>query len=69
MAASVDEGRLATLFNSEIVNIDEGSVRVKTPDGERDLPNDHVFVFIGGELPTPFLKRIGVEYTRKFGER
>jgi hypothetical protein len=31
------------------------------------LPNDRVFVFIGGELPTRFLKECGVEIDVKFG--
>jgi thioredoxin reductase len=34
-----------------------------------ELPNDYVFVFIGGELPTEFLKRVGIEFTRKHGVR
>ncbi|MEE9245753.1 MAG: NAD(P)-binding domain-containing protein [Gemmatimonadota bacterium] len=33
------------------------------------LPNDYVFVFIGGELPTGFLKACGIEIDTKFGER
>jgi thioredoxin reductase len=31
------------------------------------LPNDDVFVFIGGELPTAFLRDCGVEIEVKFG--
>jgi thioredoxin reductase len=33
----------------------------------RTVPNDRVFVFIGGELPTRFLKECGVEIDVKFG--
>lgn len=66
---TVREGRVTTQFNSQVQKIEPESIRVNTPEGEIDLANDHVFVFIGGELPTPFLKRIGVEYVRKFGER
>lgn len=40
--------------------------------GEREgafaLPNDHVFVFIGGQLPSGFLRACGVEIDTKFGE-
>jgi len=32
------------------------------------LSNDHLFIFAGGELPTPFLKRCGVRIDTKFGE-
>ncbi len=33
------------------------------------LPNDHLFIFAGGALPTPFLERCGVQIDTKFGER
>jgi len=62
-------GHLKAMFNSSITKIDPTSVTVASAEGEIVLENDHVFVFIGGELPTPFLKRIGVEFTRKHGER
>jgi thioredoxin reductase len=32
------------------------------------LPNHHVFVFIGGQLPTAFLRQCGVEIDTNFGE-
>lgn len=66
---AVKLGRLKTRFNSSITNIEQESITINGPDGEARLPNDHVFVFIGGELPTAFLNRIGVQFTRKFGER
>ncbi len=33
------------------------------------IPNDYVFVFIGGELPTKFLTAFGIEIDNKCGER
>ena len=35
---------------------------------EMILPNDLVYIFAGGELPTEFLKKAGIRITRKFGE-
>lgn len=32
------------------------------------IPNSQVFVFIGGELPTKFLKQCGIEIDTKFGQ-
>jgi thioredoxin reductase len=32
------------------------------------LPNDQVFIFAGGELPTKFLQSAGVMIDTKFGE-
>ena len=37
-------------------------------NGTVSIDNDLVFIFIGGELPTQFLKKIGLEITTKFGE-
>lgn len=33
-----------------------------------ELENDQLFVFIGGELPTPFLQRCGIIIDTKFGQ-
>ena len=30
--------------------------------------NDLVYIFAGGELPTEFLKKVGIQITKKFGE-
>jgi hypothetical protein len=32
------------------------------------MDNDLVYIFAGGELPTQFLKKIGIEITTKYGE-
>jgi hypothetical protein len=44
-------------------------VTLRQGDADVALDNDQVFVLIGGELPTEFLKKIGIDFTRKFGER
>ncbi len=44
-----------------------GSVLLKVGDETRQLPNDLVFIFAGGELPTGFLQKAGVEITKRFG--
>ena len=31
------------------------------------LENDLVYIFAGGELPTQFLQKAGVEITKRFG--
>jgi hypothetical protein len=33
-----------------------------------EIPNQLVYVFAGGELPTQFLSKIGIQITKKFGE-
>jgi thioredoxin reductase len=61
------------LWSSELVENDSNSVRVRSVLEGSDatpapLPNDHLFIFAGGELPTPFLKRCGIEIDTKFGQ-
>ncbi|MCS7053350.1 MAG: NAD(P)-binding domain-containing protein [Ignavibacterium sp.] len=34
-----------------------------------EIKNDFVYIFIGGELPNDFLKKIGISITKKFGEK
>lgn len=47
-------------FNSEVKEILEDKILLQTPDGVKELPNDYVFIFAGGELPNEFLKKIGI---------
>jgi len=56
-------GRLRTLFSSEVEAIGSGVVSVSVLGGEVvDLPNDFVFVLIGGEPPFELLRRLGVRF-------
>jgi NosR/NirI family transcriptional regulator, nitrous oxide reductase regulator len=54
------EGKVRVLFNSEVKEITESSVRIKTATGEKQLDNDVVFTLLGSELPYDLLKRIGL---------
>lgn len=57
----VAKKKINIMFNSEVQEIKELSVLLKTLQGAVELPNDYVFVFAGGELPNEFLKKIGVQ--------
>jgi thioredoxin reductase (NADPH) len=62
------KGRLSVLLNSTIRHIDESTVTIATADGDpTTLPNQHVIVCAGGELPTPLLRSIGIQFETKFG--
>ena len=52
--------RLRVLLGTEVSHIEPQAVVLRTPEGERRILNDQVFVAVGGELPTQFLERIGV---------
>ncbi|WP_167615514.1 NAD(P)-binding domain-containing protein [Maribellus sediminis] len=60
---------LEVVLNSNVLKIEEDSVMLELNDHEKiSIPNDLVYIFAGGELPTDFLKSAGILITRKFGE-
>lgn len=65
---AVEAGQVTTILPSDVTEIGEDFVILDQNGETMTLPNDQVFIFAGGELPTEFLKRVGIEFTRKFGE-
>jgi len=66
---AIEQNRVEVLLGTHPERIEPGSVTVRGKDGAiLLLPADHVFVFIGGELPTPFLSKCGVELETHFGK-
>lgn len=62
-------GRVEILWETTVSQIGADSVRLTGADGSvRDLRNDVVGVFIGGLLPTGFLRACGVEIDTWFGQ-
>lgn len=59
---------LQVLFGSEVRAIEPQRVLLHGSFGERWIPNDDVFVLIGGDLPTQFLEKVGVATTTYYGE-
>jgi putative YpdA family bacillithiol system oxidoreductase len=66
---AIETGAVNMLFESRVTRITGTSVTLNHREEELDIPNDFVFVLIGGELPTPLLERIGIQIETKFGER
>ena len=62
------EKKVTALFNTDPIKIEKDRVFLKQNEREFHLDNDFVFIFIGGELPTEFLKKMGIDFARKFGE-
>lgn len=63
------KGKLKIWYNSNLLDISEKTITLQTeqsPEGEI-IENDLVYIFAGGELPTPFLQKIGIEITKRFG--
>jgi thioredoxin reductase (NADPH) len=58
------------LYNTNPIAILPDSVILAQKDEKQELKitNDLVYIFAGGELPTQFLEKAGVQITKKFGE-
>jgi thioredoxin reductase (NADPH) len=68
-----EKGQVSVLWSTEVLENRSGMALLKptAPGAGPDLlplPNDHLFIFAGGELPTPFLERCGIQIDTKFGE-
>ena len=62
--------KIKVLFNTNVKEIKNELVILKdtNKNSEIQIKNDLVYIFAGGELPTEFLKRAGVNITKKFGD-
>ena len=60
-----DDGRLTILRSSTVKEITESSVTLSLKDGATEIPNDYIFVLIGGVSPEGFLRKTGIEIVEK----
>jgi thioredoxin reductase (NADPH) len=69
MAEAIASKSIEAIFNSNLLSINDTSVSLKVgeEDNTRTIENDLVYIFAGGELPTSFLQKAGVEITKRFG--
>lgn len=66
---AIEEKIIDMKFNTNVKEIfDDKVVLTESIDGQDiSIPNDLVYIFAGGELPTQFLEKIGIKITRRFG--
>lgn len=57
----IKEGSIKSYFNSEIIEIKEKDIIVKTSDGNITLQNDFVFAMTGYHPDCDFLKNLGID--------
>jgi len=64
--------QLEIIYGSQVLEIKDKSVVFSfVKEGimfEKELKNDLVYIFAGGELPNEFLEKAGIRITKKFGE-
>jgi thioredoxin reductase (NADPH) len=65
--ALLEQGKIEMLFSSQIEAIESDRVLMDVNGAYKKIANDQVFIFAGGEVPTDFLKKIGVSVETKFG--
>lgn len=70
ITAAIENGKVDVKFNSNIVSIEPDFVLYTENDSGEilKLKNDLIYIFAGGELPTQFLKKIGIQISTKRGE-
>lgn len=64
---AIDQKLLKVMYNSNLIQIDKNEVILTTEAETLTLENDLVYIFAGGELPTQFLEKAGVQITKRFG--
>ncbi len=67
VTAAIDAGKMKAVYKANLVSIAPESVLCKVGEDTQQLPNDLVYIFAGGELPTGFLQKAGIEITKRFG--
>ena len=58
----INRKKVHVIFNSTVKRIDSKSVILNTEQGEKEIPNDYVFIFAGGKPPFELLKTIGIQF-------
>ncbi len=65
---AINDNSIKVLFNSNLLSINDKSIVMKNgAEQEEEIDNDLVYIFAGGELPTKFLEKAGVEISKRFG--
>lgn len=62
VADCIRKGKIQALFNSMPLEFRQDSVVLDAAGVRREIPNEFVWVFAGGEPPSAFLKKIGVQF-------
>jgi thioredoxin reductase (NADPH) len=64
---AMETGKLKVIFGSNVKEITEKHVHLTLKDESAlSLDNDFVYIFAGGELPTQFLQKAGIEISKRF---
>lgn len=59
----IEEGSVKAFFNSELIEIKEKTLVLKTPDGILEIENDFVLAMTGYRPDNGFLEKLGVQFS------
>jgi len=65
--AAMEKDILDVRFKSNLVRIEPDRVLLEQEGQNETIPNDLVYIFAGGELPTGFLEKAGIQISKRFG--
>ena len=65
---AVDNGELKLILESNVTSIHDDRVALDVTGEELNLPNERVYIFAGGELPTAFLRQAGILVETEYGK-
>ena len=63
--AAINSGKIKCYYNSETQQIKEKSVVLLTPEGEVEIPCNHIIARLGAIPPRAFLENIGISFPSK----
>ncbi len=68
LEAAIDNS-IDVQFNTNLISLEENNVLIKGTNNDvtKQVENDLVYIFAGGELPTKFLQNAGIEISKRFG--
>lgn len=69
LESSIQQNKLEVILNSKLTKIENEKIFMMTDSSAEPvaMENDLVYIFAGGELPTQFLQKAGIEITKRFG--
>lgn len=59
------EGRLKVLRQAHLVEVAEKTATIQSLEGTQVVPNDYLFIMVGGESPEEFLRKMGIQIVEK----
>jgi len=67
---AISSGNIQLLLNTEVEEIRADTIILQNNANQESiyLENDLIYIFAGGELPTQFLKSVGITIDKKFGK-